>query len=1021
MNGSRSLLAACCLLSFASTLRAGVPFEVPFRANMGGPDVVDAYGRLWRGDPGVNQDVLGIRPIDTGGGNVVPAASWCSATSTAPIELGYDTVAGTPATLPQNSAMFQSIRYGNGVPAAYDIAIPIANGEYLVNLYFCEACCPNRHETVTIEGVVVAADVHANQYAAGTQQVGRLGFLVEVADDVLDINFAGCLDPACPGGGDANAILSALEVVAPDYTVCGEPGVGECPSGFACAADPGAGTVTLSWVLPPCGLSLTGFEVRRNGETLATLGTDQSSYVDSPSGRLNVYELVSLSDGGGAGGGCPVLTCSAAIESIPFDVPVRINLGGPPTVDELGRSWLGDQGAGADSLAIRPLDNGGFNTIEAWCSQAPTPVELGYDNGAGVTATLPANSLQFRSIRWDIGADADVYALEIRVPNGEYQLSLFFCESCCPNRHFTVSVQGVVVSMDTHAASYATGPQQTGRIGVPGVVVDGGEGSDNGILRVELVGCLDPLCAGGTDGNPILNALEIVPSGFTACDDPGAGQCAGGLACVADPESGAVSGTWVAPLCGGTITGYEVLRNGELLAELPASATSFEDDPAARFNVYEVVPLSDGGGAGDGADCPTLVCEAVSLAHPFALPLRINLGGDTTLDSRGDLWLGDRPCGLAENADPLGTRPDDNGGEHAICNWCAPIPSSIDDLGFDSTHPGDLHIFSTIRWDDAAIAPIYTLVLPLGQSGEYDVQLFFNECCCVGRHFKVEIQGEVRNADVSYEDYNPMAPALGAAGRLRFARVAVCDDGLLTIRLLPCPDPECMGSVDANAILNALLVNRTGAVTPNNAPNARVRVRPGNTVFVAGGEALVTLDGALSDDGDNGTQGLSYAWSQVDPPNSPLGGNRFATPTASATDVTIVQGPGVYRFRLAIDDGQACNGEASAEVEVTVLEGVRFVRGDVDSSGTIELTDGVVGLNFLFLGGTPPACFDAADTDDNGNVDLTDSVRIFNWLFLGGAAPLEPSPSTGSYSAADCGLDPLDDALDCAAAALTCQ
>jgi hypothetical protein len=50
---------------------------------------------------------------------------------------------------------------------------------------------------------------------------------------------------------------------------------------------------------------------------------------------------------------------------------------------------------------------------------------------------------------------------------------------------------------------------------------------------------------------------------------------------------------------------------------------------------------------------------------------------------------------------------------------------------------------------------------------------------------------------------------------------------------------------------------------------------------------------------------------------------------------------------------------------------------------------------------------DAADTDDNGSVDLSDAIRVLNFLFLGGAAPLAPGPSV-------CGPDPGDDALgDC--------
>ncbi|MBI4605675.1 MAG: IPT/TIG domain-containing protein [Planctomycetes bacterium] len=94
--------------------------------------------------------------------------------------------------------------------------------------------------------------------------------------------------------------------------------------------------------------------------------------------------------------------------------------------------------------------------------------------------------------------------------------------------------------------------------------------------------------------------------------------------------------------------------------------------------------------------------------------------------------------------------------------------------------------------------------------------------------------------------------------------------------------------------------------------------------------------------------------------------------------------------------------------------GTRFVRGDADASGAIDLTDGIRTLNFLFTGGRPPACDDAADTDDKGDLNITDAIRIFNWLFTGGPPPLPPSPSSPSVSPGDCGIDPTPaDALEC--------
>ena len=99
-----------------------------------------------------------------------------------------------------------------------------------------------------------------------------------------------------------------------------------------------------------------------------------------------------------------------------------------------------------------------------------------------------------------------------------------------------------------------------------------------------------------------------------------------------------------------------------------------------------------------------------------------------------------------------------------------------------------------------------------------------------------------------------------------------------------------------------------------------------------------------------------------------------------------------------------------------------FVRGDANSDGMIGLTDGIVILNFLFLGFGPPACLEAADADDSGVLVLNDSVIIFSWLFTGGVAPAAPSPSLGNYPPGDCGTDPAGGAsLGCETQAAKCS
>jgi len=79
-----------------------------------------------------------------------------------------------------------------------------------------------------------------------------------------------------------------------------------------------------------------------------------------------------------------------------------------------------------------------------------------------------------------------------------------------------------------------------------------------------------------------------------------------------------------------------------------------------------------------------------------------------------------------------------------------------------------------------------------------------------------------------------------------------------------------------------------------------------------------------------------------------------------------------------------------------------FRRGDVDQNSIVNITDAIVGLNWLFRGSGEPSCPDTADTDDDGRAGLTDMIVIVNYLFRSGVEPAAPGPVT-------CGVDPTPD------------
>ncbi len=66
---------------------------------------------------------------------------------------------------------------------------------------------------------------------------------------------------------------------------------------------------------------------------------------------------------------------------------------------------------------------------------------------------------------------------------------------------------------------------------------------------------------------------------------------------------------------------------------------------------------------------------------------------------------------------------------------------------------------------------------------------------------------------------------------------------------------------------------------------------------------------------------------------------------------------------------------------------VLFVCGDADSKGTVNITDAVYLINYIFAYGPAPDPMDSGDVDCSGRIDISDVVFLINYIFAGGAEP----------------------------------
>ena len=155
-----------------------------------------------------------------------------------------------------------------------------------------------------------------------------------------------------------------------------------------------------------------------------------------------------------------------------------------------------------------------------------------------------------------------------------------------------------------------------------------------------------------------------------------------------------------------------------------------------------------------------------------------------------------------------------------------------------------------------------------------------------------------------------------------------------------------------------------------------------------------------------------------------LGGGTTDGPARLVVDLRDLEGDDIVGSRVRVsrlvDDDLSGSGGVGGVDEANVLslgevevfsgddgppDGIRFIRGDADSSGVVNITDGIFALNFLFLGGPDPSCADAADADDSSVINITDGIYILNFLFLGGPNPPAPHPDCDAIETVDLGCE----------------
>lgn len=139
-----------------------------------------------------------------------------------------------------------------------------------------------------------------------------------------------------------------------------------------------------------------------------------------------------------------------------------------------------------------------------------------------------------------------------------------------------------------------------------------------------------------------------------------------------------------------------------------------------------------------------------------------------------------------------------------------------------------------------------------------------------------------------------------------------------------------------------------------------------------------------------------------------LEGDPKVRSTAYFDNLTVTSGgAGGVRIQKAL-------GGKGGGLEAHIPE--KFIRGDSNMDRSLDISDGINTLNYLFLGGGNGQCPDAMDINDSGDVDLSDAVKTFNILFTGDQYLIPPPAYKNEGNDLRWGLADIDltkDSLGC--------
>lgn len=812
-----------------------------------------------------------------------------------------------------------------------------------------------------------------------------------------------------PPGGEHVYAVGAVSV-AQDPSLPQEPDIfiGSCrvlvkgPPGVTCSAE--GNVVTVRWEVPENVFAL-GFVVSRDNVPVAFLGPDARVYREEAPPGWHTYTVATnnvLGDPNQPGGEPPdflIGSCRVFVESGPgihcsvegnvvtivWELPDDPVIGGvfaPGFIVTRDGQVVAELGADARSYSEEAPPGEHVYTVAILSPDGTVSPVIGtcrvfVEGGTGVQCSVERKIV---TIRWALPADivargflvrrdgeivamldADARMYREEAPPGMHEYTVttnnrpasdFLIGSC---RVFVEGVQGIQCSVEGNVVKIEWEPLDATvpLVGI-GILRDGALVAQ---LPADALSYSETAPPGEHLYTVFGMTVEVDPAGNVPGENLIIGRCQvlveGGQGITCEVEATTVSIRWEPPPVNVAIRGYVVTRDGQTVATLGPDTTSYTEEAPPGVHVYTVLALTlfpDDNQFDPDIPGSTLVgtCRVVVEGEPGLPPpqgLRCSIAESVPIQVQL-FWMNPVRYGAIHV-----TR---NGQRIAVLEGSATRFSEVD------PGPGRwLYGVFGVR-DGEASEPATCIVEIQGPPVRHRLSLV--------SHPPLPAAEDDPNGVPGLLPTDALTAVLSNSEPVQAWSFGICSDSSLLEVASATIEGTTTASLNDGEGPSFIVVNvHEGGVTVAVVID---ETDPGDVLPPAQAHTLLEVGYQPGPDAVEGeVYRVNYCAELGEPP---------------VAVVVVVDG---FSVRPATSPGAVLFG------------GDRFLRGDSNNDGEVNMSDGIHTLDWLFRGGSIPVCLDAADANGTRDVNIADPVYLFQALFIGGPPPPFPYPECGRATA----------------------